>query len=120
MKDGLTVRGMRIRRCSHKPSHSRSFKVQDIVFQEKFLPVLVYWNIVSLNTAVSVTPRRTGSSRRFLCFRMEENSIISPMALGSGGRPKFAQARSSHVSGNRVNMYFSPRLILSVRVLVRS
>jgi len=76
--------------------------------------------MVNLNIAVSVTPRRMGNRSKLLYFKREEKRMISPMALGSGGKPRFPQARSNQTSGSRVNMYFSPRFILRVRVWLRS
>lgn len=111
---------MRIRRWSHKPSHSRSVRDQEIVFQVKFFPVFKYWKTVNLNTAVSTIPSRIGRTSIVLYLIREENRSISAIAFGRGGRPSFPHTRTSQTIGKREKEYFSPRLILRVRVFFRS
>ena len=50
----------------------------------------------------------------------EDKISISPIRLGDGGRPSFAAHIKSHHSVLRGKRSFSPRVIASVRVPLRS
>lgn len=55
-----------------------------------------------LNIEVNSTPSRVGRYLRILWEMIAEIARSSPMALGKGGRPRFAQAKISQSEGSRV------------------
>jgi len=111
---------IRGRKWSERVEYSRSLIVLVVLFHLKWDPLFSSWNIIKLKIPVKIIPIREGIKLLRPCLMIDENIINSPMALGRGGRPRFAAAKINQRVGNRRNKLFRPRLTRRVRDPVRS
>ena len=69
---------------------------------------------------MNITPISVGKNFESLFTIILVNIKSSPIAFGSGGRPRLAPANNNQRVGNIKNIVFSPRLAERLRVPVRS
>ena len=100
--------------------YSRSLILLLTLFHSTADPVFSSWYIDKLNIPVRRIPGIVGRNLVGLYSIMAEKMKSSPIALGKGGNPIFAQAKTSQSAGSVRNRVLIPRLALRARVPVRS